>query len=601
MISKFEACIALALLAHAGFLAQAAAGSQITGTVQDSSGSAIVGAVVRVTQTETGFTRTAETGIDGVYRLPDLPIGPYKLEATQQGFGTYVQTGIVLQVDINPTIHITLQIGTAVQSVQVEANPGMVETHSNAVGTVFDHQRVLDLPLNGRQATALIQLAGAAQSAPPSNTIGNKNYPTAVAYSIEGSPGNATFYMLDGGSNNDLFTNVSSPIPFPDAIQEFGILMGSVSARYGFHAGAVIHIVTKTGSNQIHGDLFEFLRNGDFNGRNASALARDSLKRNQFGGVLGGPVRKNRLFFFGGYQGTWSRSDPPVTINFVPTQAMLNGDFTALASPACAGSQKTLGAPFVNNQISPSLLSPVALNVLKKIPRSEDPCGRYQFGIANNSRENQVVGKMDYIRSEKHTLFGRYLISDFINPNGAVPGNALTTQRADLSYRDQNITLGDTYVFSPNTINSVHLTAMRNRTTRAPAPGGGVGTDYGIKQFNPVPNLFILTVSNGFSVGSTGGALAIFDPTNVWLADDIDLIRGAHQIAFGGMTFYNQFNSYNNQLTNGQWTFNGSITGIGLADFMIGRTSTYQQGNNGEDYNRSNYYSLYAQDSWRVT
>jgi hypothetical protein len=169
--------------------------------------------------------------------------------------------------------------------------------------------------------------------------------------------------------------------------------------------GAVINLVTKAGANQIHGDLFEFLRNRDFNARNASALARDSLKRNQFGGVIGGPVRKNKLFFFAGYQGTWSKSDPPEIINFVPTQAMLNGDFTSLASPACNGRQITLGAPFVNNQILPSLLSPVALNVLKKIPRSGDPCGKYQFGITNNSREHQVVGKMDYIRSEKNTLF----------------------------------------------------------------------------------------------------------------------------------------------------------------------------------------------------
>src|SRR6266849_259359 len=283
---RTETCVVFALLIHAGLWAQTAAASQISGTVQDSSGSAIVGAVVRVTQTETGFTRSAETGIDGVYRLPDLPIGPYKLEATQQGFGAYVQTGIVLQVN------------TAMQAVQIEANAGMVETQSNAVGTVFDNQRVVDLPLNGRQATALIKLAGAAQSAPPSNTVGNKNYPTAVAYSIEGSPGNATNYLLDGGSNNDLFTNVSSPIPFPDAIQEFGTQMGSTPARYGFHSGAVVNMVTKAGANQIHGDLLEFLRNGDFNGRNANALARDSLKRNQFGGVIGGPVRKNKLFFF---------------------------------------------------------------------------------------------------------------------------------------------------------------------------------------------------------------------------------------------------------------------------------------------------------------
>ena len=185
----------------------------------------------------------------------------------------------VLQVNINPTINITLQVGTAVQSVQVEANAGMVETQSNAVGTVFENQRVLDLPLNGRQETSLIQLAGAAVSAPPTNTIGGKNYPTEVAISVEGSAGNGTFYLLDGGSNNDLFTNVSSPIPFPDAIQEFSVQMGSVPVRYGFHAGAVINMVTKSGTNQIHGDLFEFLRNRDFNARNASQPARDSLRR----------------------------------------------------------------------------------------------------------------------------------------------------------------------------------------------------------------------------------------------------------------------------------------------------------------------------------
>src|SRR3984893_14539398 len=144
---RIEACVVFALLAHAGLWAQSAAFSQISGTVQDSSGSAILGAVVRVTQTETGFTRSAETGIDGVYRLPGLPIGPYKLEATQQAFGPYLQTGIVLQVNINPTINITLQVGTAMQAVQVQANAGMVETQSNAVGTVFEHQRVLDLPL----------------------------------------------------------------------------------------------------------------------------------------------------------------------------------------------------------------------------------------------------------------------------------------------------------------------------------------------------------------------------------------------------------------------------------------------------------------------
>src|SRR5260370_16053486 len=194
MISRFpdvriEASVVIALLVHGGLWGQMAAASQITGAVQDSSGSAIVGAVVRVTQTETGLTRTAESGIDGVYRLPDLPIGPYKLEATQQAFGTYVQTGIVLQVNINPTINITLQVGAAMQAVQIEANAGMVETQSNAVGTVFDNQRVVDLPLNGRQETALIPLAGAAVPAPPTQTIGGRNWPAEAVRTAGGERG----------------------------------------------------------------------------------------------------------------------------------------------------------------------------------------------------------------------------------------------------------------------------------------------------------------------------------------------------------------------------------------------------------------------------
>jgi hypothetical protein len=560
-----------------------------------------VGATVTITEAGTGFNRSSTTSETGFYQLLNLPAGAYELRVTKESFSTYRQTGIVLQINTNPEVNVTLQVGAVTQTVEVAANVAMVEANNNAVSTVMENQRVVELPLNGRQETSLIQLAGAAQAFTPSNTLGAKNYPTEVAISVEGSPGNSTYYLLDGASDNDLFTNVSSPIPFPDAILEFSVQSGTLSARYGYHSGSVVNLVTKSGTNQFHGDLFDFLRNGDFDARNAFATARDTLKRNQFGGVIGGPIRKNKLFFFAGYQGTWTKSDPPQTVDFVPTQAMINGDFSAYASPGCnGGKQLNLGGPFVNNQLAPSLISPIALNVLKIIPVATNPCGKYTFGIINDSDENQIVGKVDYIKSEKHALFARYLISDYENPNGAIPGNGLTTQRPGLSYRDQNITLGDTYLFSPTTMNSIHLTEMRNRTNRTPAPGEGVGTDYGINQYNQVPQQFIMTVSGAFSISSTGGGLSNFDPTNVWLSDDVDLVRGAHQIAFGGTTYYNQFNSYNNQFTNGQWAFSGVSSGNALADFMIGAPSTYTQGNNGFDYNRSNYYSLYAQDSWKV-
>ncbi len=598
---RTRACVVFALLAHAGLWAQTTAVSQVSGTVRDTSGLGVVGATVTITQTETGFSRSATTGENGSYQLLNLPVGAYELRVTKESFSAYRQTGIVLQVNINPEVNVTLQVGTVSQTVEVAANATMVETSTNAVSTVMENQRVVELPLNGRQETSLIQLAGAAHSFIPTNTFGVKNYPTEVAISVEGSAGNATYFLLDGGSNNDLFTNVSSPIPFPDAIEEFSVQTGSLAARYGYHSGSVVNLVTKSGTNQFHGDLFEFLRNGDFDARNAFATARDTLKRNQFGGVIGGPIRKNKLFFFAGYQGTWTKSDPPQTVDFVPTQNMLNGDFSAFTSPACnGGKQINLGGPFVNNQLKPGQFSPVALNVLKIVPLAANPCGKFTFGIINDSNENQLVGKVDYIRSNKHTLFARYLISDTENPNGAIPGQGLTTQRPGLSYRDQNITLGDTYVFTPTTMNSIHITGMRNRTNRTPAPGTGVGSDYGINVYNPVPQQFIVVVNSAFSISSTSGGLSNFDPTNVWLSDDVDLVRGAHQIAFGGTTYYSQFNSFNNQYTNGQWAFNGSITGLALTDFLVGAPSTFTQGNNGFDYNRSNYYSLYAQDSWRL-
>src|ERR1700728_4218642 len=301
--------------------------SQINGTVKDPSGSAIPGATVKATQTATGQVRTGVSGADGNYTLPNLPTGPYQIEVTKEGFSKSNQTGIVLQVDSNQTVDVAMAVGAVNEQVTVEASAASVETRSTAIGTVATNQEVSEMPLNGRDPHELIFLAGMATfpGAGSYNTI--RNYPT-VAVSVAGGHGGGVAYLLDGILWQDPYNSLSLPLPFPDALQEFKLETSAAPAQYGYHATATVNAVTKSGTNEYHGDLFEFLRNGDLNARDAFAPTRDTLKRNQFGGVIGGPVLprfKNKLFFFGGVQRTSLRSDGTSNVALEPTAAAIGG------------------------------------------------------------------------------------------------------------------------------------------------------------------------------------------------------------------------------------------------------------------------------------
>src|SRR5437867_873374 len=410
----------VSLMTCATVWAQATA--QISGTVRDQSGAVLPGVEVTGTQTETGIARTAVTNETGSYVLSNLPLGPYRLEAALTGFRTFVQTGIVLQVNSNLVINPVLDVGQVTEQVEVQANAALVETRSTAVGEVIETQRILELPLPARNVTNLITLTGGASQGGTGSVPGGFIRGTSAAINYVSVGGGLYFgvmYALDGAMHNDAYDNSQVPYPFPDALQEFKVDASGVGAAGGSRgSGGQISAVTKAGTNELHGSAFEFVRNYAFNARNPFALKRDDLKRNQFGGTLGGPVLKNKLFFFGGYQGTVTRSAGGGNIGFVPTPTMMAGDWSTFASPACnADRQINLVAPFGNNRIDPSLYSKPAVAVANMLPEAQDNCGKVIYNIPSRPNEYQIIDKVDYQQSARHSMFERYIVTRYKSPH----------------------------------------------------------------------------------------------------------------------------------------------------------------------------------------
>ena len=376
--------------------------AQINGTVTDDSGGVLPGVTVVAIQTSTGFRRKVVTETDGVFALTNLPIGPYRLEATLSGFRSFVQTGLVLQLGSNPVIPVRLALSQLAETVTVKAGAPFVETRNPAVGAVLDNDAVEALPLEGRNATSLIVLAGSAiDTGNPSSRSLTQSRGIAVA----GGQPFGVVYLLDSVLHNNWYDGANLPLPFPDAMQGFRVETSAQNAQNGIKAAGTVSIATKAGTNVFHGSAFEFFRHHRFN--STSPLAginprtgerlNDGLVRNQDGGVLGGPIVTNRMFFFGGYQGTRATQTPADIVTFIPTAAMLSGDFSIVASERCrAQGNLTLPAAlgFVNNRIDPALLSPAAVNIARRLPTTSDPCGQIAYPRPTKPREGQPIGRL---------------------------------------------------------------------------------------------------------------------------------------------------------------------------------------------------------------
>ena len=583
----------VSILSCGSLWAQATA--QISGAVQDQSGAVLPGVEITATQTATGVSRTTITNETGFYVLPNLPLGPYKLEASLPGFRAFVQTGIVLQVGSNPTINIALQVGQVSEQVEVQANASLVDTRSLSVGQVMETERIMELPLNGRNVQELLLLGGGAVQTAPEGSI---TFPGRLTISSAGGLSLSMDYTLDGIRHVDPFDGTPLLLPFPDALAEFKTEIGGTLAQQG--RGSQVSAVTKSGTNEFHGDLFEFVRNDLFNARSYFATKGSTLKRNQFGGTLGGALIKNKLFFFGAYQGTTLRRDPSDTRQFVPTAAMLAGDFTAITSAACnTRGQITLRAPFVNNRIDPALFSPVAVKLAARLPKSNDPCGEITFGLKTSENKHETVSKVDYQASAKHSLFGRFMYATDQGPSPFqfTPDNPLTSDR-NQNAKIYAFTAGSTYLVSPTTVNAFRLAYSRDFLLQQNPPYFDL-TELGSKVYSGyAPKNTALSVTSGFTLATSGRRFRAIDLYQI--QDDVSRTHGTHQFGFGGNVAHSRTNVVTEGAGAPSFSFDASATGLGLADFLLGKPNQLVQGTGNVIFTRANYVSLYAQDTWQI-
>jgi hypothetical protein len=613
---RFLLVVSLAVACASGS-AWAQGTASISGSVVDPSGARLPGVEVTATQTDTGQVRSVVSNESGFYVLPSLPTGPYKVTAALPGFRMFVQTGIVLEVSTTPVINITMAVGQVTETVEVQANAALVETRNVGVGQIMETKQILELPLNGRNVTDLITLSGAATT--PADGSSSRSISGQQNIRVAGGISGSVHYSLDGALHTNPYDNLSLPLPFPDALQEFKVETSALTAAQGGASGAQASAVTKSGTNNFHGDLFEFVRNDLFNATPYFGVVdsqgnkkHSTLKRNQFGGTIDGPIIKNKLFFFGGYQGTTLRADPADNQAFVPTDAMLAGDFTkALADPTCGRfTLRTVDGgdgsaiPFTNNKIDPSLYNPVAVNLAKRLPKAQNECGRVIYGSPTNQNEGQTIGKVDWQANPKHSIMGRFLYTSLDKPVPFTlsPDNILTVATGGRTEGTSSYATGDTWLVSSATVISTRLAASYTKVRRIGAEMFNM-TDLGVKGLYTgyQPKYSTTNVTNGFALGGGTENDSQLNTFSSSLNSDVSLTRGNHQFAMGGSVLFWDSNSLGNVFSMGVFTFSGARSGFGLADFLLGKLSTFRQAS--PNFNRVKKYlpALYMSDSWKAT
>jgi hypothetical protein len=616
----------------------------ISGVVRDTSQAIVVGARVSATNVETNFSRESVSGSDGEFRLLALPPGHYRVSATAAGFEQFVATGINLQVNDELHLDVTLQVGAVKEAVTVEANPVQVETESTQLGQVIGTKQILSLPLNGRSFIDLLGLqAGVApvtsgsiqQDRPVSGILSSGNL------SVNGQRETANAFLVNGGDVSEGRNNGAGLIPNLDSIQEFRLITNSFDAEYGKFSGSVMNAITKSGTNGFHGDVFEFLRNDKFDARNFFDPTKAELRRNQFGYAAGGPFIRNKLFWFTDYQGTRQVAGASTGLVSVPTPdqragifdpgafvdangnpTVVNGGYWAqvlsqrlgyaVANGEPYGGCSSVGACVFPNAIIPQrAFSKPAVGLLPYIPLPNQGNGLYSDSSEKNSVVDDKMGqRVDFI-NQLTGNWSFYYHFDDSTVNNALPAASVPGFPSTTPTRAQEAVMSNTKTFGGTQVNEFRVSFFRTATVTDEPKGSfaklsdlgfvtGPGT-LGIIPSGPanfpqtVPPIYF----NSFSIGVP--TLTTFQPNNTWLiADSFSKVVGPHSLKFGGEFRYLQINERNTCAPNGDFSFDGSETGVDFADFLLGAPVSYNQCSQQFLDSRTRYGALYGEDSYRI-
>jgi hypothetical protein len=622
---RYSALLAISILIFAStvvpIVAQQITGT-ITGTVKDTQGAVIAGAAVRAVNADTGFSRSTTTSGLGDYTIDYLPVGKYTVEVDAPGFKKFVQQNLILTVDQTRVLNITLSIGAQTQTVEVTEAPPTINTVNAELGRTIEPSEIVGLPLVNRNAYAELSLTPGVQAnsaSPSTNPNGTPNFviglPSAdvqINGSIDGGNPEVAFY-LDGGSNVTGIRNYGNQLPNPDALEEFRVETSDFSAQYGHMSSAVVTAVTKSGTNRLHGSLFEFNRNTDFNATPWNSKSKAPYHRNNLGGVIGGPIKRDKAFFLFSYAGLRQVVGQQLTGGVVPTAAEHLGDFTADSFKVnMPGTQTqvvgTNGGPNCGtptpNCIPANLLDSTAANIMnqaKLIPLPNGAGNTWVGFFTGPTEDNEYLGKYDQVLSDKDHLAVTYF---FIRTTQNGFGNGNFVWDVNQSYTNQtNANISDVHTFGPNTANQAWLTFTRAAGGRVNLPVtnlGQFGSDFTIQGPSALPQL---NVSGYFNVG---GALAGPVTTSDFysLRDMVSMAKGKHTFVFGGEFALDKGMFAANLYNFGVFSFQSSAptsTGNGLSDFVTGQVNTMEQDTPYHTLMSAWHTALFLEDDYKIT